>query len=48
MTFLTLERVRGLVAPLDVISLDEIDEEGQAYAGPKHWHRYEVLARRSG
>jgi trans-aconitate methyltransferase len=46
MTFLTLERVHELVEPLDLIALDEVDELGQAYAGAKHWHRFEVLARR--
>jgi trans-aconitate methyltransferase len=46
MTFLTAARVRELLGPLDVLALDEVDEDGQAYAGPKHWHRYEVLARR--
>jgi trans-aconitate methyltransferase len=46
MTFLTLDRVRELVEPLDLVSLDEVDEDGKAYAGAKHWHRFEVLARR--
>ena len=48
MTFLTAARVGELLGPLDVVGLDEMDEDGQAYAGPKHWHRYEVLARRPG
>ena len=48
MTFLTAARVRELLGPLDVVGLDEVDEDGQAHAGPKHWHRYEVLARRPG
>jgi trans-aconitate methyltransferase len=48
MTFVTRDRVTALLEPLDVASLDEVDEEGRAYAGPKHWHRFEVLARRPG
>jgi trans-aconitate methyltransferase len=45
LTFVTRERLTDLLVGLDVRSLHEIEEEGQAYAGPKHWHRFEVLAR---
>ena len=45
LTFLTRERLADLLVGLDVRSLHEIEEEGQAYAGPKHWHRFEVVAR---
>jgi hypothetical protein len=39
---------RRLLDGLDVRFLAEIEEEGQAYAGPKHWHRFEVVARVAG
>ncbi len=45
LTFVTRERLADLLVGLDVRSLHEIEEEGQAYAGPKHWHRFEVVAR---
>jgi trans-aconitate methyltransferase len=45
LTFVTRERLADLLAGLDLRSLHEIEEEGVAYAGPKHWHRFEVLAR---
>jgi trans-aconitate methyltransferase len=46
MTFVTRERVRDLVAGLDLRSLHEIEEEGSTYTGPKHWHNFQVVARR--
>ena len=46
MTFVERARVDELVAGLQVVALDEVDEVGRAYAGPKQWHRFEVLARR--
>lgn len=45
LTFVTRERVLDLLAGLDVRSVHEIEEEGQAFAGPKHWHRFELVAR---
>jgi SAM-dependent methyltransferase len=45
MTFVDRSRVDRLVAGLDVLELTEVDEEGRAYAGPKHWHRFELVAR---
>jgi hypothetical protein len=46
MTFVDRPRVAELCRGLDVIALTEVDEEGRAYVGPKHWHRFELLARR--
>ncbi len=46
MTFVTRDRVSELVAGLDLRSLHEIEEEGRAYSGPKHWHTFQVVARR--
>jgi trans-aconitate methyltransferase len=45
MTFVTRDRVQDLVAGLDVRSLHEIEEEGQTFSGPKHWHTFQVVAR---
>jgi trans-aconitate methyltransferase len=45
MTFVSRERVRELVAGLDLRSLHEIEEEGQTYTGPKHWHAFQLVAR---
>jgi trans-aconitate methyltransferase len=45
LTFVTRERLADLLVGLDVRSVHEIEEEGRAYAGPKHWHRFEVVAR---
>ncbi|MDX6360891.1 MAG: hypothetical protein QOH37_3945 [Nocardioidaceae bacterium] len=45
LTFVTRERLADLLVGLDVRSMHEIEEEGRAYAGPKHWHRFEVVAR---
>ena len=46
MTFVDRSRVDRLCTGLDVLELTEVDEDGHAYAGPKHWHRFELIARR--
>jgi trans-aconitate methyltransferase len=46
MTFVTRDQVAGLVERLELRSLHEIEEEGRAYSGPKHWHTFQVVARR--
>jgi SAM-dependent methyltransferase len=45
MTFLDRTQVTALLAGLDVQRLAEIDEEGSSFNGPKHWHRFEIVAR---
>jgi trans-aconitate methyltransferase len=45
MTFLTRSRLGELLQGLDVVLLDEEDEDGRAFTGPKHWHVFHVLAR---
>ena len=47
-TFLTRAEVGGLLAGLDVVVLDEVEEDGEAFSGPKHWHTYAVVARAPG
>ena len=46
MTFLGETAVRRLVDGLEVISLDEEDEDGDSFEGPKHWHVFDIVARR--
>jgi SAM-dependent methyltransferase len=46
MTFVDRDRLDELVAGWDVVWCDEVDAAGKAYSGPKHWHRFEVIARR--
>jgi SAM-dependent methyltransferase len=46
MNFHTRDQVLELIADLDLIQLDEEDEDGDSLAGPKHWHVFDVLARR--
>ncbi|ARU50233.1 hypothetical protein CBR64_00600 [Cellulosimicrobium cellulans] len=44
-TFLTRTEVDDHLAGLDVVVLDEVEEDGEAFSGPKHWHTYAVVAR---
>lgn len=45
-TFLSRVAARELFHGLEVIRFGEQDEDGPAYSGPKHWHVFEVVARR--
>jgi len=45
-TFLTRLQVDGLFEGLEVISLVEEEQDGLAFSGPKHWHTYQVIARK--
>jgi SAM-dependent methyltransferase len=45
MTFVTRDRVAGLLDGFDVVHLEESEEDGNAFSGPKHWHTFEVVAR---
>jgi hypothetical protein len=46
MTFVTREKVDGMVEGLDVIALDEEDQDGSSFSGQKHWHVFDIIARR--
>jgi hypothetical protein len=46
MTFLDLDAVHRLVDGLEVVSIIEEDADGDSFAGPKHWHVFDVIARR--
>lgn len=43
----TIEQARALFDGLTLIGLDEIENDRPAVSGPKHWHLFEVIARRS-
>lgn len=46
MTFLDEAAVRRLLDGLHIISLDEEDQDGDSLSGPKHWHVFDIVARR--
>lgn len=48
MTFHTRAEVEALLAELEVLALREVDEDGEALSGPKHWHVFHVIARKRG
>jgi SAM-dependent methyltransferase len=47
MTFHSVEDLKDLLHRFTTEELEEIEADGQAYSGPKHWHRFEVVAIRS-
>jgi tellurite methyltransferase len=47
LTFHTLEQVKHLLREFDVESLQEVEEDGDSFIGPKHWHIFHVIARKS-
>lgn len=46
MTFHTEDQVRALFEDFEFESFQEIDEDGTATSGPKHWHLFTVIARK--
>jgi hypothetical protein len=46
MTFLTAAEARSLAGGLIVERWHEQDEINPAFSGPKHWHVFELIARR--
>jgi hypothetical protein len=46
MTFHSAKDVRALLLPLEVEKLDEQEYDGASFSGPKHWHVFEVIARK--
>ena len=46
MTFLGESAVRALFDDLQIVSLDEEDQDGDSFSGPKHWHVFDIVARR--
>jgi SAM-dependent methyltransferase len=46
MQFVDVDGVRRLVDGLELLVLDEEDKDGDSFLGPKHWHVFDVIARR--
>lgn len=46
LTFHSREQARALLAGWEVARFEERELDGYAYTGPKHWHVFEVVARR--
>ena len=46
MTFLDIDAVHRLLDGLEVIEIEEEDQDGDSFAGPKHWHVFDIVARR--
>jgi hypothetical protein len=40
-------QAKQLLAGLSIESFEEIEHDGRAVSGPKHWHLFEVIARRT-
>jgi tellurite methyltransferase len=48
MTFFDPQRARSLFDGMDLEVFREQEEEGDAWGEPKHWHYFDVIARRPG
>jgi hypothetical protein len=46
-TYLSRPAVEALLDGLEIVSLDEVEEDGGSFVGPKHWHVFDVIARRA-
>lgn len=46
MTFHARHQVEMLLDGLDIRRLEEIERDGHAFSGPKHWHTFDILARK--
>jgi SAM-dependent methyltransferase len=46
MRFIDVVEVGRLVDGLELLALDEEDQDGDSFLGPKHWHVFDVIARR--
>ena len=46
MTFLTEAAMQALFTGFVLEYVCEIDEDGQAFSGPKHWHYFDMIARK--
>jgi SAM-dependent methyltransferase len=36
----------ALLAPFEILTFDEREEDGSSFSGPKHWHIFDIIARR--
>ena len=46
LAFLDRAAVERLLAGLEIIELDEHEEDAGSFRGPKHWHLFDIVARR--
>ena len=47
MTFHSSQQVRSMLDPaFEIETLEEVDEEGDAFSGPKHWHVFDIIAKK--
>jgi SAM-dependent methyltransferase len=46
MTFVDRATVERMAAGLDILALDEEDQDGDSFVGRKHWHVFDIVARR--
>ena len=46
MRFHERAEVEPLLDGLDIVVLDETEQDGMSFLGPKHWHTFDVVARR--
>ncbi|KQX66596.1 trans-aconitate 2-methyltransferase [Angustibacter sp. Root456] len=47
-TFLAEAQCLSLLDGLQILRFDVEDEDGMAFSGPKHWHVFDIIARRPG
>jgi SAM-dependent methyltransferase len=46
MTFVDRDTVDRMITGLEVLALDEEDADGDSFVGRKHWHVFDIVARR--
>jgi hypothetical protein len=46
LTFHARHQVEALLDGLDILRLEETERDGHAFSGPKHWHTFDILARK--
>ncbi len=46
MTFVDQAGVDRMLEGLEVVTVDEEDADGSSFVGPKHWHVFDIVARR--
>ena len=46
MQFHERAQVERLMDGLDIVLLDEKEEDGMSFLGPKHWHTFDIVAQR--
>jgi hypothetical protein len=46
MTFHARHQAEVLLDGLDIVLLAETERDGHAFSGPKHWHIFDIFARK--